>query len=1001
MTLLATFVGINRYADNNISDLTGASRDATALWAIFSDSIPDIKTHYLLDDKADRVSIINALDDTFNHAKPDDTVLFFFAGHGSPTHHLVPHDAQYKALEETGISMNEIAKYLSSSKARIAIVILDCCFSGGATARVLQNIPAPRNGMTTVTSLQGKGRVIIAASKDDQAAYEFKGHGLLTQALLNTFKHHPTGIDLGAVMDEVTQWVRAEAGRFGWDQTPVIFNLVEGGVKFPALKPGTLYAQAFPDTLGIKVSANIEDLIVFGIPSQLTSAWKAQFSNGLNNLQLKAVNEYRVLDDHSLLVAAPTSSGKTFIGEMAAAKAIAKGKKALFLMPFKSLANEKYEDFEALYGQKLGFRVIRCTGDYSDNTTHFVAGKYDIALLTYEMFLGLSISVPSLINKIGLIVLDEAQFITDPERGITVELLLTNLLTARQRGVETQILALSAVIGDINNFDNWLGCETLFTKERPVPLIEGVLDKNGVFQYLDLDQKECTEQFLAPYEILQRGKKPGAQDIIVPLAKKLISQQEQLLIFRNQRGSAVGCSKYLANELGLPPATKVLAKLPVYDPSLASTKLREALTGGTAFHNSDLIREERLAVEQEFRQSKSEIRVLSATTTVAAGINTPASTVIIVETFFHGDKRRDFTVAEYKNMAGRAGRFGLSPFGRSILLADNTTQREHLFRKYVQGEPEPIHSSFDASEIETWILRLLTQIKQVPRKEIVYLLARTYGGYLASRQNPDWHGSIEVYLEQFLVKIETLGLLEEEDGQIRLSLLGQACGRSNFSFTSAIRLVALLKGLSKNISAEELVAYLQALPEVGGYTSIYKRNLKESCWVRDMSQNYGHDVATKLQHNAEHNFDYYARCKRAAIIWDWINGQSIEFIEQKFSVTPYAGNVGAGDIRGYADRARLYLQSAYDIANILLVGEGLDDTDINDLLLRLEFGLPVKALDLPNLPVSLTRGEYLSLYKAGYITSQEVLQLSFDQLRQFVGELRAKQLTEKAGTSTS
>ena len=132
------------------------------------------------------------------------------------------------------------------------------------------------------------------------------------------------------------------------------------------------------------------------------------------------MNDYRVLDGQPLLVVAPTTSGKTFIGELAAARAIADGRKAVFLLPFNALANEKYEEFEELYGQELGLRVLRCTGDYADETEPFAKGHYDVALLTYEMFLGLSVAMPTLLSKIGLVILDEAQFITDPTRGIGV-----------------------------------------------------------------------------------------------------------------------------------------------------------------------------------------------------------------------------------------------------------------------------------------------------------------------------------------------------------------------------------------------------------------------------------------------------------------------------------------------------------------------------------------------------------------------------------------------------
>ena len=109
----------------------------------------------------------------------------------------------------------------------------------------------------------------------------------------------------------------------------------------------------------------------------------------------------------------------------------------------------------------------------------------------------------------------------------------------------------------------------------------------------------------------------------------------------------------LAKELGLPPVAGAIEVLPAHDTSGASARLRNCLMGGTAFHNTNLGPEERSIVESYFRNPAGGIEALAATTTLAAGINTPASTVILAENEFIGEDGRPFTVAEYKNMRVR------------------------------------------------------------------------------------------------------------------------------------------------------------------------------------------------------------------------------------------------------------------------------------------------------------------------------------------------------------
>lgn len=570
---------------------------------------------------------------------------------------------------------------------------------------------------------------------------------------------------------------------------------------------------------------------------------------------------------------------------------------------------------------------------------------------------------------------------------MTVELLLTYLLAARRRGISPQILALSAVIGDVNDFDAWLGCGRLVCTDRPVPLVEGVLDRTGTFQYLDADGTEKVEPLLPRGAIRQRGTKASAQDVIVPLAQRLIGQGEKLIVFRNQRGSAQGCANYLAEDLGLPGADEALAALPTADPSTASAVLRTCLARGTAFHTSNLRREEREVVERAFRDPAGKVRALAATTTVAAGINTPADTVVIAEQEFKGEEGRPFTVAEYKNMAGRAGRLGIRDRGRSVIYAETPLQREQLFRRYVRGVPESIRSSFDPAHLDTWVLRLLAQVGDIAREDVVGLLGNCYGGYLANRGNPKWQAETAAQLEEWLRRMIGLGLVEDEMGLVRLTLLGRACGQSTLTFFSAMRLVEFVRLLGAvPLTAERLVALLQGLPEADRlYTPASNAKAKESVWPHEAAARYGREMVQLLQRFAPDNEGYLARCKRASVLWDWMRGDGIEDIERLYSTNPYFGRMGYGDVRQFADATRFHLRSARQIVALLLAGTADLEAQIERVLRQLELGIPADLLDLVELPETLERGQYLALRQAGVRTRPELWALAPDRLQEMVG----------------
>lgn len=998
MSIKAVFIGINKHQDPAISELNGATRDATALWALFSDTIETLSAKLILDENATYNTVRAAIFGTLSSATNLDVIIITFAGHGSPDGSLVMYDTNGVNLAGTAISMSMLADAFKETKARAVLFVLDCCFSGQAPARVFEIDAVPRNPFTFST-ISGEGRILLAACAPNEVAWEQPGtgHGLLTHAVIQALQGEPgTQIQFPDIAGEIVRLTHAEGLRIGVTQTPVFLGSIQGGLAFPALKRGENFNAAFPDVLHQKIMAQFEELGVLGIAPDIIAQWSNKFPNGLNKLQLQAINEHGILQGNSLLVIAPTSSGKTMIGELSAIQSVQQGRKAAFLLPYRALVNEKYHQFSELYGN-AGIRVVRCNGDASDGIAPAMAGRYDIGFFTYETFLNMALNSQKLLHQLGVIIIDEAQFITDPTRGITVELILSLLLRSKEHGINPQLLLLSAVLGNLNGFDRWLNIPVLLSKERPVPLIEGVLDRRGTFQFVDESGNIKQEHLLQPSQIIQRRDKASSQDVIVPLAKKLVGQGEKLIVFRNMRGPAQGCAKYLAKELGLPSATDVLDALPDHDLTGASEDLREALRGGTAFHNTNLLRIEREAIEKGFRNSNSGISVLAATTTLAAGINTPASTVILAENEFMGEDGRPFTIAEYKNMAGRAGRLGFNETGKSIILADTPMERARLFQKYVLGSPEEIKSSFQQNDLPTWILRLLSHVRGISAEDVPGLLVNTFGGYTASIANPQWFPSTQSQIERLIRRMVDAGLSLLESDTLHLTLLGRACATSSLKFESALRLVELMNRTDvSSVPAINIVASVQVLAEADAiYTPVMKRGRSESVRLSDVSSRYGHDLMVVLQRYAPDEICVWQRCKRAAILWDWLMGTSVEEIERRYTTTPFQGATSYGDIIRIVDATRFYLRSAHQILTALFPQNAQFLSQLDDILIRLEFGLPAEAMGLTQLHVQLTRGQQLALFNAGCSTLGDVFGLTKEKLQEFVGQQSAEELLAK------
>ena len=134
MRIHATFIGVNKHEDPSIRELTGAVRDATAVWALFSDTFQDISATLLTDAQATSSAVRHAIDASLGDAESDDVVVLTFAGHGSPNHRLVVYDTSKADLAATSIGMDELAEKFRNCRARAILCVLDCCFSGAVLA---------------------------------------------------------------------------------------------------------------------------------------------------------------------------------------------------------------------------------------------------------------------------------------------------------------------------------------------------------------------------------------------------------------------------------------------------------------------------------------------------------------------------------------------------------------------------------------------------------------------------------------------------------------------------------------------------------------------------------------------------------------------------------------------------------------------------------------------------------------------------------------------------
>lgn len=545
----------------------------------------------------------------------------------------------------------------------------------------------------------------------------------------------------------------------------------------------------------------IRSLEAHDVPSVVLDAWEKTYGETLLPVQEQAVRE-GVLAGASLLVSAPTSAGKTFVGEMAAIHAALSGRSVLYLVPTKALAEARFREFSARYAA-LGLTIAIATRDRRHQEREIGRGEFDLLIAVPEKMRALLAERPGLAPTLGTVVADELQMLADPERGPCLELLLGDLV-AESPGV--QVIGLSAVLGEAAEVAEWLGATPVSDDRRPVELRRGVLEGARYHYRRHNDGAEGVEDWP---ELARGPADPGER--MAQVAAWLAERDGSVLVFLRDRRTCVQMARAIAEAADLPAADDLAAELAELEETRATRLLAELATSGVAFHNADLQFDEREAVERSF--ARGELSVLACTSTLAMGVNLPARNVVVDVCRWTGGGPRGrptlgaITRADFENMAGRAGRLGWGDeTGRAVLIADGEVQRHVLCSTYLRGE----------------FGRLKPQLAaQTPLQQVCLLagssvagqpdgITRAYHRTLSARAQGLPPDMLPSDLREAVDVATERGLLQESaEGGWRPTGLGVLCGTSGLTPRSFLGLLKAARA-AEGCCPEELEALLVA-----------------------------------------------------------------------------------------------------------------------------------------------------------------------------------------------
>lgn len=549
----------------------------------------------------------------------------------------------------------------------------------------------------------------------------------------------------------------------------------------------------------------MRSLEAYGVPPVLLEVWERDYGPELLPVQERAV-QAGVLAGRSILVSSPTSSGKTFVGEMAAAHAALSGRRVVYLVPTKALAEAKYRQFADRYG-RLGLSVAIATRDRRGQQRRIARGDFDLAVAVPEKLRSMLLDHPAMAQSIGAVVADELQVLGDAQRGPCLELLLGDLV-ADCPGL--QVVGLSAVLGRADEVARWLGAEIIEDHRRPIELRKGVLE-GGVWHYRTLGSTEEAREDWP--ELADGPEDPGER--LAQVAAWLAERDGSALVFVPDKRSTIRLAREIAARANLPAAEATARRLAALEPTQATECLRELAAGGVAFHNADLQFDEREVIERGF--ADGDLSALICTSTLAMGVNLPARNVIIDVRRWraapHGGRPTLAAIsrAEFENMAGRAGRLGYEEhFGRAVLIADSQLRRHILAQSYLDGDFGRLEPRLgDHSPLQQ--VCLLTGSGAAGDEEG---LAGAWRRTLTARLADPPSRELPSELEQAARLAADEGLLHPDPScGWRASSLGGLCGASGLMPTTFLRLLAAARAGEGEAPSDHEAVLVAALCE--------------------------------------------------------------------------------------------------------------------------------------------------------------------------------------------